>query len=251
MRYLAMIVAAAGLLLGGAAAQAELPKKINVVIVTGSEVSAHNWKEQSACTSEILIAAGKFDVKTVEDLKLLDSAEDLAKFDVVALVGSFNGGKWELSDDGKKNLLTFVKDGKGLYVQHYASASWQKWADFTDLVGKRWVNGKSGHNARAPFDAKVSDVESPITKGLKGFHTDDELYAKLQGTGEFKTLVTGDSDFSKVTEPLVFVRDYGKGRVILNNFGHDRKAMDTPEVRTIMIRGVEWAATGKVADIIK
>jgi type 1 glutamine amidotransferase len=66
-----------------------------------------------------------------------------------------------------------------------------------------------------------------------------------------KILVTGDSDFSKATEPRVFVRDYGKGRVIVNNFGHDRKAMDTPEVRTIMIRGVEWAATGKVLEAIK
>jgi type 1 glutamine amidotransferase len=33
--------------------------------------------------------------------------------------------------------------------------------------------------------------------------------------------------------------------------GHDAKALATPNVQTIIARGVEWAATGKVADAAK
>jgi type 1 glutamine amidotransferase len=45
---------------------------------------------------------------------------------------------------------------------------------------------------------------------------------------------------------LRFTLNYGKGRVVQNAFGHDRKALMTPNVQTIITRGVEWAATGKV-----
>ena len=61
-------------------------------------------------------------------------------------------------------------------------------------------------------------------------------------------LVTADSDWSKVTEPLVFVQNYGKGRVVHNAYGHDRKALMTPNVQKIITRGTEWAATGKVTE---
>ena len=41
---------------------------------------------------------------------------------------------------------------------------------------------------------------------------------------------------------------YGKGRSVHNAFGHDRKAIMTPEVQKLIVRGVEWAATGTVAE---
>jgi type 1 glutamine amidotransferase len=34
--------------------------------------------------------------------------------------------------------------------------------------------------------------------------------------------------------------------VVHNAFGHDAKALATPEVAAIIAHGVEWAATGKV-----
>jgi type 1 glutamine amidotransferase len=54
--------------------------------------------------------------------------------------------------------------------------------------------------------------------------------------------VTADSDFSKKTEPLAFTVEYGKGRVFSTTFGHDGKAIKTPEVAKLYVQGVEWAA---------
>ena len=99
----------------------------------------------------------------------------------------------------------------------------------------------------ACFEVKVIDKENPITKGLDNFQTDDELYAKLQGTGEIHELVEADSDWSKKTEPLLFTLPYGQGRVVHNAFGHDRKALMNPSVQKIITRGAEWAASGQVA----
>jgi len=253
MRNVILVLGLVGLLCAAvglrvrAADEPPTARKLNVLLLTGEDVSAHNWKEIAAATTEILQASGKFDVKQAEDFKLLESADDLAKFDVIVQTGCFTK-KVDLSDQAKANLLNFVKNGKGIYLQHLATASFPKWEDFGKLCGRYWVMGKSGHNARSVFEAKIADTDHPITKGLKDFKTDDELYAKLQGTADVKALVTGDSDYSKKTEPLVFVREEGKGRVVVNNLGHDKKALQTPEVQTLVARGVEWAATGKVTD---
>jgi type 1 glutamine amidotransferase len=108
--------------------------------------------------------------------------------------------------------------------------------------------GTSGHGPRSDFLSKIVDKEHPITKGLSDFTTNDELYAKLQGDEDIQVLVTADSDWSKKTEPLVYVKRYGQGRVVYNAYGHDRKALMTPNVQKIIARGTEWAATGKVAE---
>ena len=44
---------------------------------------------------------------------------------------------------------------------------------------------------------------------------------------------------------------YGKGRVYNNALGHDTTALADPQLHEWLRRGVEWAATGKVADASK
>ena len=225
---------------------AEKPAQIRVLLITGDDVSAHPWREMSETTREILVKTEKFDVKVCEDPHILESETALKAYDVIVFM-IFSQRVPTLPDNAQENLLNFVKGGKGFFVQHLASASFPKWEEFGKLCGRKWVMGTSGHGPRAVFEAKVVDKEHPITAGLSNFETDDELYAKLQGTGEIHVLVQADSEWSKKTEPLVFTLSYGKGRVVQNAFGHDRKALMTPSVQTIITRGVEWAATGKVA----
>ena len=218
------------------------------LLITGDDVApAHNWREISETTREILVDTGKFDVRVCEDPAILESATALKAYDVIAFT-MFNRSLPMLSDVGKENLLSFVKQGKGFYVQHLGSASYGKWTEFGKLCGRFWVMGTSGHGPRSVFNCQIADPEHPITKGLKDFEIFDELYAKLQGDEDIQVLVKADSDWSKKTEPIVFVRNYGEGRSVHNALGHDREALMNPTCRTLIARGVEWAATGKVAD---
>jgi type 1 glutamine amidotransferase len=106
--------------------------------------------------------------------------------------------------------------------------------------------GKSGHGPRGVFKARIANKDHPITQGLADFEADDELYAKLQGDAPITVLVEADSDWSKKTEPLVFTVEYGKGRVFHETLGHDGKALRNPVVQSLILRGCQWAATGKV-----
>ena len=47
-------------------------------------------------------------------------------------------------------------------------------------------------------------------------------------------------------EPILWASAFGKGRVVNNALGHDVEAMQSDGFKTLLIRGVEWAATGRV-----
>ena len=238
------------LLLAGLAFLTAIPTlsaatKLKVLLITGDDVvPAHNWKEMSTATREVLEESGRFEVKVSETLACLDSKADLAGYDVVFLT-RYNR-KGTLSDEAKANLMEFVKSGKGLAVSHLASASFPEWTEFRQTVGRYWVMGKSGHGPRSTFKVNITAKDHPITQGMAGFETDDELYAKLQGDAPIQVLATADSDWSKKTEPLAFTTECGKGRVFHEAFGHDGKAIKLAPVARIIVRGCEWAATGKV-----
>jgi len=222
--------------------------KIRVLLITGDDVAPfHDWRENSEAVREVLVDSGKFDVRVCEDAFILESKAALDRYDVIVFM-AYNRHTPTLSEVARKNLLAFVRSGKGFYVQHLASASYKDWPEFGRLCGRYWVMGKSGHGPRSVFTCKIADPNHPITKGMKDFKTFDELYAKLQGDEPIQVLVQADSDWSGRTEPLVFVRKYGKGRVVHNALGHDRKAINNAGCKRIIIRGVEWAATGRVCD---
>ena len=153
-----------------------------------------------------------------------------------------------MSDAAKQNLLDFVRSGKGFYVQHLASASFPKWDEFGKLCGRYWVMGKSGHGPRGVFAAKIADEKHPITAGLEGFP--GRRRAVCQTARQRTDPRAGRGLFRLEQEDRaagLLCCQYGKGRVVHSAFGHDAKAIATPEVTTIIVRGVEWAAKGKVA----
>lgn len=247
MQRLMRILAMAAVILCMGAQAPQKPNLIKILLITGDDVAVHNWREMSETTREILVGSGKFDVRVSEDPLILESASALKNYD--AIVFTIYAEKLgELPAQAKENLLNYVKSGKGFFFQHLAAASFPKWDEFGKLCGRKWVMNSSGHGPRSVFTSKIADKAHPITKGLADFTTDDELYAKLQGNDNIHVLIQADSDWSKKTEPLVFVRNYGQGRVIYNAYGHDRKALMTPTVQKVIIRGTEWAAKGKVTE---
>ncbi len=218
-------------------------EKVSTLILTGFDVGAHKWKESTQLTASILEKSGRFKVKISEDLSILESS--LESFDVIVL----NYGFWKQpdpSDKAKANLLGFVKSGKGLVALHFACSSFQEWTEYRELLGRVWVKKVGGHGPFGEFTVNIKDAKHPVTKGMKDFKTSDELYAKLSGDTKIEVLATADSDWSGKTEPIVFVKPYGKGRVVHNVLGHGLAARENPSYQTLLRRGVEWAADGKV-----
>ncbi len=256
MRTLLLSALTAALLVSTAAA-----KEVKVLIITGDEVGAHKWKETAPFIKELLTKAGhKVDITETPSKDL--TPENLAKYDVFVLnyrntpQGAKENPASVWSDDNKKAFLDAVKGGKGLYVYHFASSAFTGTGEFSKEYEKAIAGGwrTQGYHGKPHAFTVTARKEHPITAGLKEFkHGPDELYQHSVMLPDSEVLYTAYSDKEKdprntgKDEPVVWVAHYGKGRVVNNVLGHDVAAMKSSEgFRAVLIRGVEWAATGEV-----
>ncbi|HZL91088.1 MAG TPA: ThuA domain-containing protein [Pirellulaceae bacterium] len=247
------------LLLSSASAWAQAAKPARVLIITGDH--GHNWKETTPFLKEVLTKAGhKVEVTERPRLDLIGA--NLAKYDVLLLnyrntaKGAMENADSVWNDDNKRAFAEAIESGKGLVVYHHASSAFTGEGEFDRLFEKITAGGwrKQGFHGKMHEFTVKTQKDHPITRGIKSFpHGRDELYQNSLIIEGSEVLVTAFSDPSKdpkntgKDEPMVWVNKYGKGRVCQNALGHDVEAMKSVGFQTLLIRCVEWAATGDTA----
>ncbi|MEQ1728556.1 MAG: ThuA domain-containing protein, partial [Vicinamibacterales bacterium] len=243
------------------------PKKLQVLIISGQHIG-HNWKGTTPLLRKALEDTGKFEVRVTEEFRG-GGPETLAPYDLVVL--NYSGSnrpemRWGARADAA--LLDFVSAGKGIVVYHFSMQSFDGWTEYEKISGANWRPNFGHHSAPHDFTVTVTDQQHPITRGLKVKFDQqkDELYANLkwQPAGPYKILATAYDDHALYAasrtdarapqplvgagadEPMLWVSDYGKGRVFTTALGHDVDQVQTLAFTTTFTRGAEWAATGNV-----
>jgi lipid-A-disaccharide synthase-like uncharacterized protein len=176
----------------------------------------------------------------------------------------------------KADLVFILGQGGGLVIYHAANNAFPQWEAWNKMIGLGWRDNKfgdritvddsgkivrtpkgegpgAGHGPQWPYEVKVFDKSSPIMAGMpeKWTHAADELYQGQRGPAQDMTILAtafapktkGGND---ANEPMVWTIPFGKGRVFVNLLGHDEKSVAHPGCKALMLRGTEWAATGKV-----
>jgi uncharacterized protein len=252
-----LLSALAALLIWSSTASASDDKSVRVLIITGDH--GHKWQETTPFLKEILTKAGhKVDVTEAPSKDLLPA--NLAKYDVLLFNyrntprGAQENPQSVWTDDNKQAFIDAVSGGTGLVVYHHASSAFTGESEFDREFEKLSAGGwrKQGfHGKMHEFTVKVQK-EHPITRGIKEFHHGrDELYQNSLVTPGSEVLVTAYSDPAKdpkntgKDEPMVWINKYGDGRVVQNALGHDVEAMQSKGFQTLLVRCVEWAATGE------
>jgi len=201
-------------------------------------------------------------------------------YDVVISNFGWKAAPW--SKKTQKSFERFIKKGGGFVSIHAADNSFPQWDDYNQMIGlggwgdrsekdgpymyydntnKLVIDSSKGpagfHGERHRFPITVRNTEHPITKGMpKMWLTGiDECYAKLRGPAKNMTiLATGKDQSAKAPtdrhEPMLMAINYGKGRVFHNTLGHDLDAFENVGFIVSILRGTEWAATGKVTQPI-
>lgn len=215
-------------------------ERIHVLIVTGTDIPAHPWREKSKALEAVLESEARFVVSITEDPQFLGDSR-LFDYDVVLL--NFYSPKEGYPDlKSRANLLRFVKDeGKGLFVLHFACGSFPDWPEYQNLAGRIWDRVNT-HDQRGLFQVNITDRDHPVTKATASFETDDELYTCLKGTRKIDVLANARSKITGRDHPMAFAFSYGEGRVFHTPLGHDVKAIKNLGTARLIRRGCAWAA---------
>ena len=236
MNSLFMILAVA---ISAAPKDASQVEPLRVLLVSGEDHPAHHWKETGPVVRKVLEEDKRFDVRIVEDHEFLASP---AIFDYDVLFMHFKDYKpIAREQEIRDNLVKFVKQGKGLVVFHFACGAFGDWPEFEKVAGKVW-DKRTGHDRRRVFTVEVVDQDHPITRGMKDFQADDELYICLVGEQPVEILATARSEITAKDHPMAFVLEYGKGRVFHTPLGHDVRSIEMPGVAELIRRGCLWTA---------
>ncbi|HWA86922.1 MAG TPA: ThuA domain-containing protein [Opitutus sp.] len=126
--------------------------------------------------------------------------------------------------------------------------------------------GVATHPARHEFIVSTRAPDHPIMRGLPAewLHTSDEAYSQLRGPAKnVEVLATACPDPAQhkgttgENEPMVMTIRYGKGRVFHLTLGHvgPTETPPYPAIQgvgyiTLVQRGTEWAATGRVTQSV-
>ncbi|MEO7186925.1 MAG: ThuA domain-containing protein [Sphingomicrobium sp.] len=207
-----------------------------------------------------------------------------AGHDVV--LSNFNGGDqanaimWP--DGVRRAFETYVRKGGGFVSFHAANNAFPGWTAYEEMVGLLWRDknfgpsvyfgdaeqrvvvptneGRNpGHGPRHDFTITTLPTNHPITRGFprQWRHVSEQL---THGQHGHDTVVRGNaitylsyawSKDSRAREPMDWVRRYGRGRIYVTMLGHswtgeNNPNLQSPGFKALLLRGVEWAASGRV-----
>ena len=155
----------------------------------------------------------------------------------------------ELTGDQERGLTQAVRNGVGLAGWHGGLGdAFRQNTDYQFMVGGQWVAHPGG---RVEYDVEIADRRDPVMKGLKRFHMNSEQYymhvdpsVKVLATTTFHA-TKGEPWIEGVKMPVVWKKQYGKGRVFYSSLCHDAQDFQVAEALEIMKRGIVWAAQSR------
>lgn len=208
-----------------------------------------NWggwdgHEPEACAGLFagLLKERGFEVEVISDLGRYTDAEFMQRLDLIVPIWTMS----TITPEQEKGLLNAIQSGVGIAGWHGGMAdSFRNCVDYQWMVGGQWVQ----HPGNI-IDYQVNITsDDPIVAGLSDFWMHSEQYymhVDPSNTVLATTTFSGDHGdapwITGVVMPVVWKRQFGKGRVFYSSLGHVLRDFDVAEAREIMLRGMAWAA---------
>lgn len=209
------------------------------VLILWGGMEFHEPKHTSERFAGVLANDGH-DVTTTNDLTMLDNADTLASYDLIVI----NMTMGSISDQQERNLLQAIRSGVGLGGWHGGLGdTFRDRPNFQYAVGGQWV----AHPGDILEYTVQIDTDHEIVAGISAFSMQSEQYYMHIDPGVevlASTVFSGAHDFwiEGTRMPVVWTKQYEKGRVFYCSLGHVDADFDaSPDAATIIQRGLTWA----------
>jgi len=197
-----------------------------------------------------------FEVQVEESPAVYADAATMAATDLVVQCNTMN----TIEKDQLEGLMTAVEAGTGLAGWHGGIAdSYRNSSDYLHLIGGQFAchpgkapeerTGEQSDNY-VPYRVEMLPAAKshPITQGIEDFDLVTEQYWVL--TDDYIDVLATTTQAVRawdpwtrpVTSPAVWTRQWGEGRVFVATPGHNPTVLADDNVRTIIERGLLWAA---------
>ena len=208
-------------------------------LVVWGGLELHEPEAGAHVVREMLEAEG-FGVTVTGDYTAL-GADGVGAYDLI--VPQITGG--DLDRETTIRLCTAIEAGTGLAAFHHGLAtSFQSNARFRFLAACTFATHPGDIIAYRVDPLKCDD---PIMAGIGSFeHTSEQYYLHVDPAVEVLATTTFSGEHAAwkkgIAMPVVFKTVYGKARVFYLALGHKPAELEKPEIRTILKRGLLWAA---------
>jgi type 1 glutamine amidotransferase len=199
----------------------------------------HQPEQCARIVHEALRSEG-FEVETVSSTAVLDRS-DLGRFDLIVPIVSMS----LITESQSGNLYRAVELGTGLAGFHGGMGdSFRMDCNYQFMVGGQFVAHPGGIISYRVNIVKKTD---PIVSGIADFdYVSEQYYMHVDPANEVlaTTIFSGQhaSWTKNVVMPVVWKRNHGAGRVFYSSLGHQAAEFEIPQMRTILLRGMLWAA---------
>lgn len=254
---------------------------IRTLIITGQ--NNHEWQVSHLAMKDILENSGMFRVDIAQTPAaggdMSGFTPDFSQYQLLVL--DYNGDRWP--GETEESFLKYIRNGGGLVIYHAADNAFRDWPEFNKIIGFGGWNDRNetdgpyiylkdgevvydntpgpggSHGPQHEYVLNDANMNHPVTRGLpaRWLHVQDELYDRMRGPGKVKDVLywahsSTSQNGSGHDELCIFTVDYGNARIFHTTLGHagktlaDNPCMQCTGFQVTLLRGAEWAATGKV-----
>jgi len=202
------------------------------------------WKghepEEGARVVEAMLAEAGFKVY-VENTT--EAFADPAIADMSLIVPIYTMGKIEKEE--LDNLVNAVRGGVGLAGYHGGMGdAFREAVNYHFMCGGQWV---AHPGSIIDYRVNVTRPDDPVMAGIGDFdYRSEQYYMHVDPSNEVLATTTFSGAYLPWIEgavmPVVWKRRHGEGRVFYSALGHVAAEFQVAAMRTILQRGMLWAA---------
>jgi uncharacterized protein len=197
----------------------------------------HRFADTSRCLADIISGLGH-DVRVSETVEqtLADPGEpDL----IVVNIGNPREARPQARiDAAERGLDRHLQRGGALLGVHVSATSLTTMSGWSDMLGGRWVRGRTTHPELDLATIVVRPGAHPIVRGLADFTVVDERYSYLHTNPDIAAMCEHYTDGR--LHPIVWARESGVARVVYDGLGHDTRSFESAGHVRLLRRAVGW-----------